>query len=103
VTSVLRDPPPDPSVGRPIDQVLDLVGEVCPFTLVRAKLALEALPLAGTLEIVVDLPEAAENVPRALHSEGQEILCTERRPDDRYRIVVRKHREPPLLRTKDPA
>jgi TusA-related sulfurtransferase len=81
--------------------VLDLAGEVCPFTLLRAKLALEALPLKATLEILVDLPEAADNVPRALRAEGQEILHSDQRADGRYRIVVRKHRDHPLLRKKD--
>jgi tRNA 2-thiouridine synthesizing protein A len=56
---------------------LDLSGEVCPFTFVRAKLALEELALGATLEIFVDHGPAAENVPRSLRSEGQEVVSVE--------------------------
>jgi len=57
---------------------LDLTGEVCPFTFVRTKLALEELPLGATLEIFVDHPPASENVPRSLVAEGQEVVAVEK-------------------------
>ncbi len=56
---------------------LDLSGEVCPFTFVRAKLRLEELPLGAALTVIVDHAPAAQNVPRSLAAEGQEILAVE--------------------------
>lgn len=52
---------------------LDLTGEVCPFTFVRTKLALEALPVGAALRVVVDHPPAAANVPRSARAWGQEV------------------------------
>jgi ATP sulfurylase len=72
--------------------VLDLSGEVCPFTFVRAKLALEELPLGARLEIRVDHAPAAENVPRSLHAEGQEIVSVEK-SGNHWLIVTIKRAE----------
>jgi tRNA 2-thiouridine synthesizing protein A len=74
---------------------LDLTGEVCPYTFVRAKLRLEELALGTELHIVVDHAPAAQNVPRALTDEGQEVVMV--RPEgDRYRIIIIKRAEPHL-------
>jgi TusA-related sulfurtransferase len=59
-----------PSPGDP----LDLTGEVCPFTFVRTKLALEALPIGAALRVVVDHPPARDNVPRSARAWGQEVV-----------------------------
>ena len=40
-------------------ETLDLAGEVCPYTFVRAKLRLEELPLGARLEVLVDHVAAA--------------------------------------------
>ncbi len=56
------------------EHLLDLAGEVCPYTFVRTKLALEELPLGAELIILVDHPPAAVNVPRSLAGEGHEVL-----------------------------
>ncbi len=63
-------PPPPSGCG---DDVLDLRGEVCPYTFVRARLALEPLPLGATLTIVFDHPPARRNLPRSLSDWGQEV------------------------------
>jgi tRNA 2-thiouridine synthesizing protein A len=70
---------------------LDLAGEKCPYTFLRAKLALEELPIGAELEIVVDWAPAAENVPRSLRAEGQEIVTVEKNENQwRIRAVKRK-------------
>jgi tRNA 2-thiouridine synthesizing protein A len=75
---------------------LDLSGEVCPFTFVRTKLRLEELPLGAELHILVDHAPAAENVPRSLRAEGQEVVSVA--PDGpRWRIVCIKRAEPHLV------
>jgi tRNA 2-thiouridine synthesizing protein A len=62
-------PPASPSGDR-----LDLTGEVCPYTFVRTRLALEDLPLGATLRIYVDHEPARRNVPRSATEWGQEVV-----------------------------
>ncbi|HEY2747113.1 MAG TPA: sulfurtransferase TusA family protein [Polyangia bacterium] len=78
---------------------LDLSGEVCPYTFVRTKLRLEELPLGAELHIVVDHAPAAENVPRSLTAEGQEVVSVSQH-GARWRIVAIKRSEPHLRRQK---
>jgi tRNA 2-thiouridine synthesizing protein A len=75
---------------------LDLTGEVCPYTFLRAKLELEELPLGASLEILVDFAPAAENVPRSLRAEGQEVVSVEKSAELKWRIVTVKRKEHPL-------
>ena len=65
-------PEPDAS-GPPYDSIIDLSGELCPFTFVRTKLALELLPMGGTLRVLVDHEPASRNIPRSAREWGQEI------------------------------
>jgi tRNA 2-thiouridine synthesizing protein A len=69
-------PTSSPSGERLTDgSELDLAGEVCPFTFVRTRLALEALPLGSRLRVVVDHAPAARNVPRSAVEWGQEVVA----------------------------
>lgn len=54
-------------------EALDLAGEVCPFTFVRTRLALEALPIGATLRVIVDHEPAVRNIPRSAKEWGQEV------------------------------
>ena len=72
-------------------ELLDLSGEVCPYTFVRAKLRLEELDIGTELHVLVDHAPAADNVPRALSDEGQEVVAV-RREETRFRIIVIKRR-----------
>jgi tRNA 2-thiouridine synthesizing protein A len=81
---------------RATPETLDLSGEVCPYTFVRTKLRLEELPLGAELHILVDHAPAAENVPRSLAAEGQEVVSVA--PEGaRWRIVAIKRSEPHLM------
>lgn len=80
-------PPTASSLG---DATLDLAGEVCPFTFVRTKLALEALPIGAVLRVVVDHEPAVRNIPRSAREWGQEVIATEALPDGRWAIDLRK-------------
>ena len=68
---------------------LDLTGEVCPFTFVRTKLALEHLPAGVVVRVVVDHPAAARNVPRSAAEWGQDVLAVRAEPGG-WVIVVRR-------------
>ena len=54
--------------------MIDLCGELCPFTFVRTKLALEDLPIGATLRVIVDHEPATRNIPRSAAEWGQEVL-----------------------------
>ena len=84
------EPPPGGSPAP--DAELDLRGEVCPYTFVRARLALEALPLGAALEVLVDHEPASRNVPRSAREWGQEVRAVE--PDGAlWRITIVKRRD----------
>jgi TusA-related sulfurtransferase len=53
---------------------LDLCGELCPFTFVRTKLALEELPMGARLRVIVDHEPATRNIPRSATEWGQEVI-----------------------------
>ena len=80
-------PAPSPS-GEPV--ALDLTGEVCPYTFVRTRLALEDLPLGARLDVLVDHEPARRNVPRSAIEWGQEVLAVDEVTPGRWRIALRK-------------
>jgi tRNA 2-thiouridine synthesizing protein A len=69
---------------------LDLSGEVCPYTFVRARLALEAMPLGTRLDILVDHEPATRNIPRSAREWGQEVCAVEPAGPGRWRITLLK-------------
>lgn len=64
----------EPKIASPSSHQLDLLGEVCPYTYVRTKLALEELNPGDILLVRVDQESARQNVPRAAALDGHEIL-----------------------------
>lgn len=73
---------------------LDLRGEVCPYTFVKTRLALEDLPLGAELVLLFDNPQSADSVPRSLRREGQEVLSVcEESVGKLWRVHVRKGKE----------
>ena len=54
--------------------VLDLRGEICPYTFVRTKLRLEEMTAGARLRVLVDHEPASRNVPRSAREWGQTIL-----------------------------
>ncbi|KKK88630.1 hypothetical protein LCGC14_2741210 [marine sediment metagenome] len=75
------------------DKTIDLKGEVCPYTFVKSKLALEEMNLDQVLEVVVDHEPAVENVPRSLKNEGQKILAVDKINDTDWKILVKKEKD----------
>ncbi len=79
--------PPAPS---PSGEALDLSGEVCPYTFVRTRLALEALPLGAELTVTLDHPPAARNVPRSARAWGQEVVAVDEPAPGRWQVRIVK-------------
>lgn len=73
-----------------IDKELNIKGEVCPYTFVRSKLALEEMESGKVLRVIVDYQPATENVPKSMANEGNEVLRVEKVNDTDWEIVVRK-------------
>lgn len=69
---------------------IDLTGELCPFTFVRTKLALEDLPIGAELRVIVDHEPAVRNVPRSAIEWGQEVLGVTRLSVGTWAIDLRK-------------
>ncbi|KUO40698.1 MAG: hypothetical protein APZ16_02275 [Candidatus Hadarchaeum yellowstonense] len=71
------------------DRTIDIRGEVCPYTFVKSKLALEELQSGQVLEIVLDHDPAVENVPRSMEADGHRVLSV-KKVGKSWRILVRK-------------
>lgn len=75
-----------------INKELDITGEVCPFTFVKSKLALETMEKGQILRVIVDYEPSAVSVPKSMTDEGQEVLATNKIDDKKWEIIVRKAR-----------
>jgi tRNA 2-thiouridine synthesizing protein A len=69
---------------------LDLRGEVCPYTFLKARLALEALPVGAVLRVVVDNDASARDVPRSLAAAGHAVLGCAETGDGGWAILTRR-------------
>jgi tRNA 2-thiouridine synthesizing protein A len=78
----MEDPTPD--------RELDIRGEVCPYTFVKTKLALEQMQLGQVLRVLVDYEPATKNVPRSVKLQGDEVLNIELCGASEWSITVRK-------------
>lgn len=72
------------------DVELDLRGEVCPFTFVKTKLALEEMEPGQVLRVIVDYLPAVDNVSRSLALQNEQVLSTRALSGADWEIVVRK-------------
>jgi sulfite reductase (ferredoxin) len=54
--------------------IADLRGVACPLNFVKAKIALEKLPVGAVLEVLLDEGEPIRNVPASFSDQGQDVL-----------------------------
>lgn len=71
-------------------KLLDLRGEVCPYTFVKSKLVMEEMDRGEVLEVLLDFPPAVKNVARSMEAEGHEVMDVQEVDPRSWRIVVRK-------------
>jgi tRNA 2-thiouridine synthesizing protein A len=69
---------------------LDLRGEVCPYTFLKARLALETLPGGAVLRVLVDNEASARDVPRSLEAAGHAVLACEAAGEGTWAILTRR-------------
>lgn len=75
------------------DRTLDIKGVVCPYTLVKSKLAMEEIEVGQVLEILLDYPEASESIPKAMLNYGHTVLKVEKINDTDWVIRIKKEVE----------
>jgi TusA-related sulfurtransferase len=75
------------------DKKLDIKGVVCPYTLVKSKLAIEDISVGQVLEIVLDFPEASESIPKAMLNYGHTVLKVDKINDTDWVIQIKKEVE----------
>ena len=73
-----------------INRTIDIRNEMCPYTFIKSKLAIEELESGQTLQVIVNHLPAVENVPRSMENEGHEILDVSQQNDTDWAITVRK-------------
>jgi tRNA 2-thiouridine synthesizing protein A len=66
---------------------LDLRGVKCPLSWAKTKVRLEELPRGAEIELWLDDPKGARDLPRAAEAEGYAVIAVERRATD-WRIVI---------------
>ncbi len=76
-----------------IDKTLDIRGEVCPYTLVKSKLGIESIEVGQVMEIILDYPEAADSIPKAMLNYGHTVLKEEKINEREWIIQIKKEVE----------
>jgi len=66
---------------------LDLRGIKCPLSWAKAKVRLEQLAHGAEIELILDDPKGARDIPRAAEAVGYAVIDVERRQAD-WRIVI---------------
>ena len=75
------------------DKKIDIRGLVCPYTFVKAKLAIESLEIGQLLEIVLDYEEASRSIPQSMEDHGQKVIRVEKMNDTDWLLVIRKEKD----------
>lgn len=76
-----------------VDKSIDIKGLVCPYTFVKAKLAIESMEVGQVLEILLDYEEASRSIPKSMEDHGQKVLKVEKVNDTDWKLLIRKDRE----------
>ena len=77
-------------MAKGFDRELDIRGEVCPYTFVKTRLALEDMPPGHVLRVLVDYEPATKNVPRSVQLQGDEVLGVEPCGASQWAITIKK-------------
>jgi sulfite reductase (ferredoxin) len=69
---------------------LDLRGVKCPLNWAHAKVRLEHMSRGDILDLVLDDPRGARDIPGAAEAEGYSTLSCESAPDGTFRLRIEK-------------
>ncbi len=76
-----------------ISKRIDIKGLVCPYTFVKAKIAIEGMEIGEVLEVLLDYEEASRSIPRSMEDHGQKVLKVEQINGTDWILVIRKEKE----------
>ncbi len=75
------------------DKSINIKGLVCPYTFVKAKLAIESMEVGEVLEIILDYEEASRSIPKSMEDHGQAVLKVEKINDKDWILLIRKDKD----------
>ena len=75
------------------DKKINIKGLVCPYTFVKAKLAIESMEVGQVLEILLDYEEASRSIPKSMEDHGQKVLKLEKINDTDWIMQIRKDKD----------
>jgi TusA-related sulfurtransferase len=73
-----------------VDRILDIRGEVCPYTYVKTLLALEEMDAGQILRVRIDYEPATRSVPRSVTIQGNEVLSVAAAQPGEWEILICK-------------
>ena len=73
-----------------VNKEIDITKDVCPFTFVKAKIALDGMKSGEILRITLNKGEAMKNVPRSIKDEGHKILKVQEVSEGVFNLIVKK-------------
>ena len=72
------------------DKVCDLRGEICPYTFVKTKLAVEEIQPGQVVRVILDYPPAVNNVIANIEAEGHQVTHYTRASKDDWYVWIKK-------------
>lgn len=75
------------------DKTINIKGLVCPYTFVKAKLAIESIEVGQVLEILLDYEEASKSIPKSMEDHGQKVLKVEKINETDWILQVKKEKD----------
>jgi len=72
------------------DKSINIKGLVCPYTFVKAKLAIESMEVGQILEILLDYEEASRSIPKSMEDHGQKVLKVEKINETDWILQIKK-------------
>ena len=76
-----------------VSRKINIKGLTCPYTFVKAKLAVEDMEVGEVLEILLDYEEASRSIPKSMEDHGQKVLKVEKINDTDWVLVIRKDKD----------
>ena len=71
-------------------KTINLLGEICPMTYVRTKLAIEKIKNKERLKFIYDSEEAKTNVPKSIKEVGHKVIEIKHIKKNNFYIIIEK-------------
>jgi len=78
------------NIDKNLIKVIDLLGEICPMTFIKTKLAIEKINYGEKIKIIYNSQEAKINVPKSLIELNHKVLKIDDISKENFYIIVEK-------------